>query len=190
MIRVNLLFEMLYHQNKFKTLVGQSVFQRFFQTLGPERRSITERIKYRVLRGEVVGRMLHHGTGETDAKKAHKDPAMCQHPSASMEPRANRTHKWWTCLECTGRWGRLPMDEIEPQGAAVNHLDLVTFQIRRTRRCTKRIRAIADGWWRAAHGDASQQLSRLAQYIHLKQVSESYEADETYAMPSGMDEDL
>ena len=133
-LKVFLLFNTIAAQTKAKFLLGIDVYDRMFQTLlkpKPIQEAYSGPIRY--VKGQQVGRPLPPGTGVKDQKKAHMDPTMCQHNVSDMQPRGNKTEKWWTCQKCLSRWERIPIrlsndpTAAEPQPPINQDETLLTF---------------------------------------------------------------
>eukprot|EP00971_Amphidinium_carterae_P270058 5357712-Amphidinium_carterae.1 len=54
----------------------------------------------RVIKDEMATTPLPPSAG----RYAKADPHNCVHPDARLKERANRTHKWFTCIDCGSRW--------------------------------------------------------------------------------------
>ena len=74
-----------------------------------------------------MGLALSRGEGKADAKKAHMDPAVCQHPEEDMMQRGNAKSSWWFCAKCMSRWVRTDLALVNTLTPEPNSLDLVTF---------------------------------------------------------------
>ena len=54
---------------------------------------LTEPVRYRELKGEIMGRMLGQSQGPQDITNQKKDPILCQHPVEAMKRRGNKDKK-------------------------------------------------------------------------------------------------
>ena len=100
-------------------ILGKATYLRIFSDI--KKRDAQQEAKAsfdRVLQGELVGQLL---SSSNTSKESTMTVAACQHPAARMKKRGNKAATWWTCLECQGRWERIPMPEMigEPTGAEV-----------------------------------------------------------------------
>lgn len=94
LIKVSVLFQTVAAQTKALFLLGKEVYDKLFQKV--VKLPAPTQVKYRFLKGQVLGKALEMGAGRVDEKKAHMDPAMCQHPDTVIMPRANGPKKVWT----------------------------------------------------------------------------------------------
>lgn len=179
LIKVQLILQTAFQQNKAKLLLGEAVYNRMFSST-PTLRDASEPINYRFLNGQAVGRQRPPGTGRLDSQRAHMDPAMCQHPADKMRARANKTDKWWICTACLSRWDRLDTTELNltqgPQDLNVlnfgKHMGS-SFQevwIQDRRYCEWILQT-------AENGDSSKEIHQFAQYLQQKRIEETYEMD-------------
>ena len=91
-LKLNLIFQMIATQSKVKKLLGEPVFNRWFTPAVTETVTRADQPTVsRVIRGQAVGRRLPPGEGKEDKKKAHMEPAMCQHPEADMDAATKST---------------------------------------------------------------------------------------------------
>ena len=101
-LKIMVMFQTLYFQNKAKHLLGPQIYANLFQTKIVN--IVQESTPIRYLRGQVVGKALPRGEGKKDKAKASVDPTMCQHPEEDMMPRGCRKDAlWWTCRKCLSR---------------------------------------------------------------------------------------
>ena len=176
---------------KTKLLLGERVYKTLLPSL-PEPVA-SPHVKYRFVRGEVVGRQLTPGQGKEDLKKKTMEPAMCQHPDSAMKARGNQAEKWWLCTQCCSRWERKQLgyvmgsQEQDPQD-----LDLVTFGKHMGAQYLEVYQTdpVYCRWvlQTMEEGDTSEALVRLAKYIYNKKIAETYEAD-GYVIP-GPNQDM
>jgi hypothetical protein len=95
--------------------LGNDAYKRIFDQVKSEKDSSTP--PTRIVRGEVVGKVLKPSEGKTAPTK----PAnLCPHQDSDMIARANKTNKWWTCRTCQSRWERsdLPLMQTGPPKAS------------------------------------------------------------------------
>ena len=183
-LKLNLIFQMIATQSKVKKLLGEPVFNRWFTPAVTETVTRADQPTVsRAIRGQAVGRRLAPGEGKEDKKKAHMDPAMCQHLEADIKERGNKVNKWWFCTKCMSRWVRTDLALVTSETPEPNSQDLVTFgrYMGRTYEQVLQDRSYCD--WvmnTVAQGEAIQNanLVRLAEYIHHVQVTDTYAADD------------
>jgi glycosyltransferase A (GT-A) superfamily protein (DUF2064 family) len=88
-------------------VLGEQVAAKLLQssapsTLSQPSQSMEESI-WRIIGSEACGQPLE-STADTAA--IHR----CEH--LEMRRRGNKTAKWWTCLDCNGRWTRVALDDL------------------------------------------------------------------------------
>ena len=183
MLKTSLIFQMIAVRSKTKMLLGTAVYNVWFTPAVQEGTSQSSQpTVYRVIKGQAVGRQLARGAGVKDLENARSDPAMCQHPEASMQPRANAKQKWWNCKLCASRWERTDFAQVNPSADPLDD-DLATFG-KHMGKTYAQIYESDQGYcdWvmqTVSHGESSSApaLERLAHFIHSKQTAETFAAD-------------
>ena len=182
-LKLKLIFQMIATQSKVKKLLGEPVFNRWFAPAMTETVTRADQpIVSRVIKGQAVGRRLAPGEGKEDKKKAHMEPAMCQHPEADMQARGNKGNKWWFCTKCMSRWVRTDLALVNSETPEPNSQDLVTFGKHMGKTYEQVLQDPPYCNWimdTVAQGESIQNtnLLRLAEYIHHVQVNDTYAAD-------------
>jgi hypothetical protein len=186
LLKISLVFQTIAQTTKAKFLLGNLVFENMFQSKKLNS-ALQQPIHYRFVRGQVVGRILPPGSGKKDQNKAHMDPAMCAHQDEDLLARGNKVQQWWTCKKCLSRWERLESSEVTSKTAEPQDQDLVTFgkhsgstylEVYQKDQpyCTWISEALS-------HGELQNgPILRLARYVELQQIAETFEADEEFDM--------
>ena len=183
MLKTSLIFQMIAQRSKVKMLLGPAVYNVWFTPAVQEGTSRSSQPTVsRVIKGQAVGRQLARGTGVKDLENARTDPAMCQRPEASMQPRANAKQKWWNCKLCASRWERTDFAQVNPSADPLDD-DLATFG-KHMGKTYAQIYASDPGYceWvmqTVSQGESANApaLERLAHFIHTKQTAETFAAD-------------
>lgn len=122
-LKLMLVLRSYVQKRALQAMLGKEVYARIFETTKKQEERMTADQHLvgdgRVINGEIVGRPLTAG-----GAKATVDPAICQHHSAAMKARANRSQKWWTCIDCQSRWDRRDMSIYEDQDPSASELIL------------------------------------------------------------------
>jgi len=191
-LKVFLIFEYLAKQTKVKLLLGPAVFKKLFDQT-PEVAPQLERIRYRFVRGEAVGKILPPGTGKKDAKGASVNPSMCQHPEVQMKRRGNQAEKAWICLACLTRWQRLDISEINQTGEVPQNTDVLTFgkHMGSTYLEVYQNDQVYCRWIMATmdQQEGTEPIRKFASYINNKEMALTYEAD-PFVHVDNEDEDM
>ena len=178
-IKISLVFQMIATQTKTKMLLGDKVFHSLFPIVQGKVNSQPP-TPFRIIKGQVVGKLLPRGEGKKDALTAHMDPAMCSHQEPDMVARANKQIQWWTCKKCQSRWERAPMDNWLHLDSPPLSEDLVIFgkymgstykEVLTDAPYCQWVMTTVDA------GEASAPLHRLAKYIHQQSLEATFEAD-------------
>ena len=126
-----------------------------------------------MINGELIGKPLKPGEGIPTV-----DPQVCNHPTAEMKRRGNKT-KWWTCQLCKSRWERItpeyptgfPTDEelmLSGQHAGKSFLHIWNFE----HQYVHWVRLTAEtnpGDVRLGGPGVDPQIYRLAAYLEQKE---------------------
>ena len=183
MLKVSLIFQTIAQRSKVKMLLGPKVYDVWFTPAVQESISQSSQpVVHRVIKGQAVGLRLISGGGKEDKKKAHMDPAICQHPEEDMKERGNKGSKWWFCAKCMSRWVRTDLALVNSATPEPNSQDLVTFGKHMGRTYEQVLQDPSYCNWimdTVAQGESIQNtnLLRLAEYIHHVQVNDTYAAD-------------
>ena len=184
-LKVKEMFYFLAVTARTTLMLGAPVFQSLFP---PSHHSIATpppETKFRFLKGQAVGKQLPRGEGAKDSKKAHMDPAMCNHPDDKMMQRGNRMNKWWTCELCLSRWQRLDQVEVTNVGTDVHHQDLMTFGTH-TGDTYQSVYMNDKGYCNWVYKTIAEDprtsggLQRFHKYLEEVALQETWEADEFY----------
>jgi hypothetical protein len=189
LLKINVMFQMLAMQVKTKTILGEKAYDALFQ-MGPQKLTAqnVQPVRYRFIRGQVVGQALPRGQGKKDSIKAHMDPAMCLHPEKSMMARGNAKTQWWTCQVCLSRWARLAQAEVTTQTGMPQDQDLVIFgkytgstylEVLQDATYCNWIMDTMENDSGMMKPESSEQFQRLAQYIHLHREAETWAGDDS-----------
>ena len=179
LLKVALMLQTAAQYNKTKALLGETVYNRLFSRTTQE--VAKEKVKYRFIKGQAVGKALPPGQGRVDAQRASMDPAMCQHPTEHMQARGNAKEKWWICKACLQRWERLEMTQLQGLSPENQDLALLTFgkHMGETFQSVYQNDPAYCRWVleTVTTGDPSTELTKLAHYIHAKELEMTYEMD-------------
>jgi len=166
----------------YKTCCIQAIGERPYKTIFGELRTKelmmnkeSEMTVTRLMNGEIMGKELTRSKTEKMTEGGRTDPVLCQHPPVKIMKGANRHAKWFTCLDCTTRWERIPLpDQSGPpmpqdlmlfgsHAMETNH-QVLHHHMSYTNWCVKTVEESETG---QQYPPCSHQLSRFVQFTRL-----------------------
>jgi len=173
-----------HYKNSVMAALGERAYKTIFGTLRQNQIEDAEEKKMtvtRILDGQIMGKELPLSkTEKSSAPGASRlDPLLCQHQPLNIRQGANRTSKWFTCLDCTMRWERIP---IPPQSEFPQGTDLMLFG---RHQCQTYHTVVTQfpryGVWcrktleesKVTGDQCSRQLSRFVQYLELATAAQN-----------------
>ena len=177
LLKMFLILQTVYQQNKAKFLLGEKVYNNLFAS--STALQVKEPTKCRFLKGQMVGKARSRGTGRVDTMRANMDPSMCQHPDHLMRARGNKGDQWWICTGCLSRWDRLEASDPSPNDCQDlgllkfgKHMGSTFLEVYEQDReyCLWILETVEKG-------DPSAEIHQFAQYLQNKLLEETYECD-------------
>ena len=173
-----------HYKNSVMAALGERAYKTIFGTLRQNQIADAEEKKMtvtRILDGQIMGKELPMSKTEKFSAPgaSRQDPLLCQHPPLHIRQGANKTAKWFTCLDCTMRWERTP---IPVQSEFPQSTDLMLFG---RHQCLTYHTVVSrhpkySNWCRKTKQEASitqepcsRQLSRFVQYLELATAAQN-----------------
>ena len=115
--KLQLILDHFQRKKLLQEILGKATYLRVFQGLKglEEARGAPSLIVTAVINGEIQGKQLSSSKSMKITPEQRDEQGLCRHPIEQMRTGGNKSAKWFTCLNCSTRWERLPLpDQSHP----------------------------------------------------------------------------
>ena len=123
-----IVLDAFHYKNCVMAAIGDRPYKTIFRSLRQTQvanAAETKMVIHKILDGQIMGKELGYSkTQKLPAAGTRTEPTLCQHNPINIRQGANGRSKWFTCVDCTMRWERIPVPE---QNEIPDPMDLMMF---------------------------------------------------------------